>query len=119
MERTIELAAPPDEVWDALTQPELLASWFGADVEIEARRGGAVDARFPDGTRRRGVVQAVDPPRRLAFRWRPVPPAAGDASVVELVLRVEGGTTILTVVEEAGILGPGGDAGPDGGRRSA
>lgn len=113
MERTIRLAAPPEEVWDALTRPELLVSWFGAEVEIEARRGGAVDARFPDGSRRRGVVQVAEPPRRLAFRWRPMPPAAGDASVVELVLDAEGQSTLLTVVEEAGVLGP------DGERRSA
>jgi uncharacterized protein YndB with AHSA1/START domain len=112
MERTIELAAPPEEVWDALTRPELLADWFGAEIEIEPRRGGAVDARFPDGTRRRGLVQVADPPRRLAFRWRPVAPATGEPSVVELALRAEGETTILTVVEEAGVLGP------DGSRRS-
>jgi uncharacterized protein YndB with AHSA1/START domain len=113
MERTIELWAAPEEVWDAITRPELLAGWFGAEVEIEPRRGGTVDARFPDGTRRRGIVQVADPPRRLAFRWRPVAPAAGGASVVELALRAEGDTTILTVVEEAGVLGP------DGERRSA
>jgi uncharacterized protein YndB with AHSA1/START domain len=113
MERTIELSAAPEEVWNALTRPELLSGWFGAEVEIDPRRGGAVDARFPDGTRRRGIVQVADPPRRLTFRWRAVAPAAGGASVVELALRAEGDATILTVVEEAGVLGP------EGERRSA
>lgn len=114
MERTIRLDAQVEEVWDALTRPELLSSWFGAEMHIEPRRGGAVDARFPDGSRRRGVVQTAEPLRRLVFRWRSVSPAAsGEASVVELVLRTEEDATVLTVVEEAGVLGP------EGERRSA
>ncbi len=107
VERSVRLDAGADEVWEALTRPELLSSWFGAEVDIEPRRGGAVDARFAAGSRRRGVVQVAEPPRRLVFRWRPVPPrGSSDASVVELRLRPEADATVLTVVEEAGLLGP-------------
>ena len=27
--RSIDIAAPPQRVWAALTQPELIAQWFG------------------------------------------------------------------------------------------
>jgi uncharacterized protein YndB with AHSA1/START domain len=107
MERSVRLDAEPGEVWEALTRPELLSSWFGAQVEIEARRGGSVDARFPDGSRRRGIVQVAEPARRLSFRWRAVAPvASAESSVVELTLGPDGGGTVLTVVEREGLLGP-------------
>ena len=68
--REVTVAAPPDVVWDALTDPAELAAWFGADAEVDLRVGGAIRFRWPDGSERRGLVIDLDPPRRLAFRWR-------------------------------------------------
>ncbi len=107
--RQIAMAAPPEAVWEALTEGERLSSWFGANVEIEARPGGAVRFRFADGTERRGVVQAADAPRRLVFRWTALRGsgfdlAAGDASTVEFALEPDGDGTRLVVTESPGIL---------------
>ena len=68
--RQVRIEATPAVVWDALTDPQELAAWFGADADIDLRLGGAVRFRSPDGTDRRGLVIELDPPRRLAFRWR-------------------------------------------------
>ena len=48
VEREITLDAPPEEVWEALTDPERLEEWFANDVEFDLERGRDV----PLGRRR-------------------------------------------------------------------
>lgn len=110
--RRVTLSAPPEEVWDALLVPERLGAWFDAEVELEARVGGAIAFRMPDGTARRGVVEAVDPLRRFAFRWRSVSfgPGGvhvGDVSRVAFELELaDDDRTTVTVTESPGVLAP-------------
>jgi uncharacterized protein YndB with AHSA1/START domain len=101
VERELELPAPSDEVWEAVTDPERLAGWLADEVSLDLRPGG--DASFRDGdTLRRGWVEEVSPPDgedgdgRLAFWW-----ADGDepGSRVELTLVPTEGGTRLRVVE--------------------
>lgn len=66
--REVVLPVRPDELWPALTEAEQLAEWFAPDVIIDARPGGAAVFRWEDGARR-AVIEEVDAPRRLAFRW--------------------------------------------------
>jgi uncharacterized protein YndB with AHSA1/START domain len=105
VEREVELAAPPDAVWEAL--PSLL----GDNVDLTAEPGGRLRARGPDGEHL-GVVEEVDPPRRLTFWWVP---AHGDGlpSMVELDLlptepgRVPAGTVVRvreTRFDAAGVV---------------
>ena len=66
-DRVIE--RPPAKVWAALTDPEILANWFG-DVEVDLRIGGAYIVRF----RRMSVVMtgeitALQPGRMLEYTW--------------------------------------------------
>jgi uncharacterized protein YndB with AHSA1/START domain len=75
--REIVLPSPPDEVWEALTNSDQLSAWFGGPVELESRRGGSVRFTSADGTERRGVVEAFEPERSLAFRWRAIRADAG------------------------------------------
>jgi uncharacterized protein YndB with AHSA1/START domain len=108
----VEVAAPIDEVWVAITTADHLGAWFGADVDVEARRDGPIAFRLPDGSARRGIVETVDPPTRFAFRWRSVATAdggvrVGDVSRVEFVLEAIGeAATRVTVVESPGMLAP-------------
>ena len=111
--RHVTIDATPDAVWDALTDPRELAAWSGADGAIDLRPGGAVRFRWPDGTERRGLVIEVDPPRRLAFRWRELRTSgaglsAAAARVVTFTLEPEGSGrqegTRVTVTEWNGLL---------------
>jgi uncharacterized protein YndB with AHSA1/START domain len=107
--REVTVAAAPDVVWNALTEPGELAAWFGAEAEIDLRVGGAVRFRWSDGTERRGLVVDVDPPRRLAFRWRELRTSASglavaDATVVAFTLETEDDGTRVTVTESSGVL---------------
>src|SRR6476469_7610812 len=70
--RDITLPVEPDEAWDALTDPELLAQWLGEDREA--------------------VLEAAEAPERLVFWWW----EEGEAgSRVEVTLQpVVGGTRV-------------------------
>jgi len=108
--REVTVAAPPDVVWDALTDPAELAAWFGADAAVDLRVGGAVRFRWPDGGERRGLVIDLDPPRLLAFRWRELRTgdsglAIADATVVAFTLEADDRGTRVTVTESPGVLG--------------
>src|ERR1051326_7681346 len=68
--REIVFPASPEEVWEALTEPEQLEEWFANDVELEAPPGGAGGLRWGDGGarraacgRRRGRARAAARPR--------------------------------------------------------
>ncbi len=69
--REVSLDADREEVWSALTEPDRLSAWLGGRVEVEVRPGGRGTVTRDDGASRRLVVEAVDPGRRLAFRWWP------------------------------------------------
>ncbi|MFD1275341.1 SRPBCC family protein [Streptomyces kaempferi] len=61
---------PIARVWEFVTDPEELASWFPSRAEIELRPGGTI--RFsgdPNMSNSTGRVIAVDPPRHLSFDW--------------------------------------------------
>src|SRR3954452_21270291 len=55
VEREIVFPAPPDEVWEALTEPERLEEWFANDVELDVRPGGEGVFRWDDGEERHAV----------------------------------------------------------------
>jgi uncharacterized protein YndB with AHSA1/START domain len=96
--RSVELDAPPAEVWDALTEEALLREWLADEVEIEAEPGGEIVCRYADGEERRGEVELVEEAERLAWSWR----REGDGpSRVELVLDAVADRTRLTVIETA------------------
>jgi len=108
--REVTVAASAKAVWDALTDPGELAAWFGAEAEVDLRVGGAVRFRWPDGTERRGLVVDVDPPNRLAFRWRELRNSSSglvvaDATVVAFTLEADERCTRVTVTESTGVAG--------------
>jgi uncharacterized protein YndB with AHSA1/START domain len=88
--REIELDAPPDQVWRALTDPEELEQWFANDVELDAEVGGEGTFRWDDGDERHAVVEEVDPERRFAFTWD------GGHVVIELE-EIPAGTRVVVI----------------------
>ncbi len=73
------LPAPPDEVFRAMTTPDLFARWMGPDgsnvtvEEMTLTLGGKLSftVEVPDmGTfRLYGFYEEIDPPRRLVHSW--------------------------------------------------
>ncbi len=106
VERVEVFAVPREQVWRAITQPERLSEWFGATaVELELRPGGRVAFRDAQGLVRRALVEIVEPPARLVFRWLPFIVSSdgclqrAPGTTVELVLEELAEGTRLTVVE--------------------
>jgi len=103
IEREILIDAPPDVVWSVVTEPEQIRRWFADEAEIELRVGGGGQLKFnSSGDSYQLQVEAVEPPRRFAFRW--VQPAGavvreGSSMLVEFTLHPEAGGTRLRVVE--------------------
>ena len=92
VEREVTFPVPPDEVWEALTEPERLEEWFANDVELDPRPGGAGVFRWENGEERRATVREAEPGERLVLDW-------DDEGEVEFSLEeVEEGTR-LTVRE--------------------
>jgi uncharacterized protein YndB with AHSA1/START domain len=71
IEREEILPAPPDRVWEALTEAGELSAWFGAEASGEFRVMSRIAFRWPDGRERLAVIEELERPRRLAFRWLP------------------------------------------------
>lgn len=104
IQREIDFAASPSEVWEALTDPEWLASWLAEAVELELWPGG--EARFGTGDKvRTGWVEEISAPAfdgrepgdgRFVFWWGE---DGEPASRVELSLSPLDPGTRLRVVE--------------------
>ena len=69
VEREIVVPEVPDEVWEALTEPERLEEWFASEVELDARPGGEGIFRWGDGDERRAVVRELEHAERLVLDW--------------------------------------------------
>jgi uncharacterized protein YndB with AHSA1/START domain len=74
-ELTRTLPAPASEVWQALTVPGTLATWFWPHLEnavtVDLRPGGRYRITGPvAGIAVAGEYVEVSPPRRLVFTWQ-------------------------------------------------
>lgn len=105
VERHVDLDAPADEVWDALTDDDALSRWFGGTVTLDPSPGGEGRFEEPDGTVRRARVDEAEPGRRLALRWWPEDDDDGPISTVAFELTPRPGGTRLVVVERPLLLG--------------
>jgi uncharacterized protein YndB with AHSA1/START domain len=96
--REIDLDACPEQVWDALTRPELLEQWLAESAEIDAWKSGGLDIRTDDGKERRGIVEHAEQPERLVLRWWETCP--DESTRVEFrVIELPGGGSRLRVTE--------------------
>jgi uncharacterized protein YndB with AHSA1/START domain len=93
--REIVLPVERDRAWELLTEAGELAGWLADEVEFAAEEGAPVRAAWSDGEERAGVVEEVEPERRIRFVWA----GADDASEVEWTLADAVAGTRLLVVE--------------------
>ena len=100
LHRTITVGASRELVWDALTTPEQLVRWFPThDARIDLRPGGAARFAWKD-TADEAVIEVVEPPERLVFRWRPEGTDRPHTRVSITLADADGGTTLT--LEESG-----------------
>ena len=102
LDRTIVIKARPETVFRFFTDEKRWAAWWGQGSTIDARPGGRVRIRHPEGTEVAGEVLEVAPPARLVFTYgyasgQPIP--AG-ASRVTITLERHAAGTRLSLLHE-------------------
>ncbi|MCU0257203.1 MAG: SRPBCC domain-containing protein [Vicinamibacterales bacterium] len=102
LERTVTIGAPRAAVFASFTDAARWAAWWGAGSTIDARPGGRVYVRYPNGVEAAGEVIDVTPPERIAFTFGYVSgqPIGVGQSRVTIGLAVSGGATRLDLRHE-------------------
>jgi uncharacterized protein YndB with AHSA1/START domain len=102
VERTISIEAPRVIVFRFFTDSVRWASWWGAGSAIDARPGGRVLIRYPDGTEAAGEVLDIHAPERVMFTYGFVSgkPFAAGSSRITIELHAEGAGTRLHLQHE-------------------
>lgn len=101
IERTLRVDAPPEVVFDFLTDPDRMPQWMGFGAELDPRPGGVFRCAMVRGAIFAcGEFVAVERPHRIVFTWgwqgsdKLVPPGS---TRVEFTLRQDGDGTLLTL----------------------
>ena len=102
---TVEIAAPPDRVFQALTTGEELVRWWGSDDlyrttrwDVDLRPGGTwrAEGRGRDGKPFSvgGRILEVDRPRSLVQTWKADWDAGNETTITFRFDAIEGGTRV-------------------------
>lgn len=105
--RSIQIAAAPEKVWTAVTEPEHISAWFGATVLVGTGVGAVGTMTFPDYGSIPLRVEAFEPPHRVSYRWNnddalgtlPVDFDESRSTIFTFTLEPIADGTRLTVVE--------------------
>lgn len=110
LEFTRTYEAPRQLVWDAWTDPDQMAQWWGPrgistpreSIEIDLRPGGrmsfdmvddATGARYPNS----GTILELEPPARLVWSDDGFADGSGKATATVTFTEIDASTTRLTV----------------------
>ncbi len=96
IKQTYVIAATPEEVWRALTHPELIQEWSGASAQYSPEAGAPYSLWDGDIV---GEIVEVVPGARLVQTWKPTDWTRLD-SVVRITLVPQEGTTLVDLVHE-------------------
>jgi len=100
LNRTLVIRASREIVFGFFTDSARWAAWWGGGSTIDARPGGAMRIRYPDGTEVAGEVLEVSRPQRIVFTYgyvkgTPIPPG-GSRVTIRLDPHDEGTSLTLT-----------------------
>ena len=103
IEREVVIAAAPERVWEIITQPEHVGTWFADSAEVDLRPGGTIAFRWEKHGTQYATIETIEPPRYFSYRWNPAvageKPDKENSTLVEFTLTPHEGHTRLRVVE--------------------
>lgn len=87
LERTVVIRATREAVFRFFTDDHRWAAWWGPGSTIDARPGGRVFIRYPNGVEAAGDVVEILSPERLVFTYgfasgKPMPPGSSRVTIV-------------------------------------
>ena len=97
------IESTPERVWDALTDAELTAAYWGHANVSDWRAGSSWEHRRTDGSGVAdvvGTVEVSEPPSRLVTTWAEPTDPDGPASRVTFAIEPYGEIVRLTVTHE-------------------
>ncbi|CAN5135452.1 SRPBCC family protein [soil metagenome] len=97
------IAAPPERVWQAITDPAFTARyWYGTRLESDWKVGSSITFVKPQGEPDTGRVLVADKPRTLSFSWHIAwgEMAKEKDSRVTFTIEPDGGGSKLTLVHD-------------------
>jgi uncharacterized protein YndB with AHSA1/START domain len=102
VDRIIDIRAARDTVFRFFTDTARWAAWWGAGSTIDARPGGRLLIRYPDGTEATGEVLELLAPEQIAFSFGFVSgtPIPAGGSRVTIRLEPEGAGTRVRLSHE-------------------
>jgi len=102
VEAQIEIAAPADAVWKALTEADELARWFPLRARVEPGEGGSIWLSWEELYEGEARIRIWEPGRHLRTGYLPPDEAAERPGALELLvdyhIEARGDTTVLRVV---------------------
>ncbi len=109
IEKSVDIAAPVERVWRALTDHVEFGAWFGVKIEApfvvgQASRGHVTYPGY-EHVQWDATIERMEAPRAFAYRWHPyavekgVDYSAEPRTLVEFTLEPIAAGTRLTVVE--------------------
>lgn len=101
VETQIEIKAPVEAVWKALTDAKELERWFPLNARVKPGVGGSVWLSWGPPFEGEGPIEIWEPNRRLKTgwpMWGEMPSDGARQVAVEYVLEAHGGMTLLRLV---------------------
>lgn len=100
-EHAIEIDAPPEAVWRAITDAEEITRWYVPEARVDLREGGTYRVSWGEGMDGESEIAVIEPGRRLRLEHRPMPgsPEMPTGPIVEeYTIESADGRTVLRLV---------------------
>jgi uncharacterized protein YndB with AHSA1/START domain len=97
IEKEIEIAAPAETVWKALTNAEELKRWFPLEARVEPGKGGEIMLSWGPEWEGTAQIDLWEPNRRL----RSIESGSGQPFSVEWTIETRGRKTILRLTQSS------------------
>jgi len=94
IEKQIEIEAPPEAVWKALTTGEGLTRWFPLEANVEPGVGGKITLSWGPEWQATSEITAWEPNHRIAW-------GTGKPVRMEVAIEARGGKTIVRLVQSS------------------
>ena len=101
VEASIEIDAPLEAVWKALTEGEELARWFPLSARVKPGRGGSIWMSWGTPWEGEAKIEIWEPNRRLRL-LEPPPKPDSIPVALDYTLEARGGKTVLRLVHTFG-----------------
>lgn len=117
VEATIELEAPPETVWRALTDARELERWFPLEARVEPGEGGTVFMSWKNEYAAESRITVWEPGRHLQITWGFTDEEKEITQLTDFHLEGAKGRTVLRVVTSGFPNDPAWDAWYEGTRQ--